>query len=207
MIEMLGIDIGDDRDVGRQFQEGAVALVGLDHHPVALPAPRVGAVGVDDAAVDDRRIEPGGVEQSRDQRGRRRLAVGAGDGDALLQAHQLGEHFGAAHDGNAAQPRGRQFRIVALDRGRDDDHRGVAEMRGVMPDEYGRAMLAQALDVGVVAGVRALHLVAEIDQHFRDAGHADAADPDEVNGAKLARQFHAVLLRTRPDAAGSKATT
>src|SRR5256885_4261252 len=35
MIEMLRIDIGDDGDVGRQLQEGAVALVGLHHHPVA----------------------------------------------------------------------------------------------------------------------------------------------------------------------------
>ena len=35
MIEMLGIDIGDDGDIGRQFQERAVALVGFHHHPVA----------------------------------------------------------------------------------------------------------------------------------------------------------------------------
>ena len=48
-------------------EEGAVAFVGLDHHPVAGPEPRVGPVGVDDAAVDDRRIEPRGVEQRRHQ--------------------------------------------------------------------------------------------------------------------------------------------
>ena len=41
VIEMLGIDVGDDDHVGRQLQEGAVALVGLDHHPVAGPEPRV----------------------------------------------------------------------------------------------------------------------------------------------------------------------
>ena len=63
MVEVLGIDIGDDRDVGRQLEEGAVGLVGLDHHPVAGAEPRVGAVGVDDAAVDHGRIELAGVEQ------------------------------------------------------------------------------------------------------------------------------------------------
>ena len=113
VIEMLGVDVGDDGDVGGQLQERAVALVGLDHHPVAGAAPGVGAVGVDDAAVDDGRIEPGGVEQRRDQRSRRGLAVRAGDGDALLQAHQLGEHLGAPHDGNAlhaAPPRVRDCR-------------------------------------------------------------------------------------------------
>ena len=65
MVEMLGVDVGDDRDVGRQLEEGAVALVGLDHHPVAGAEPRVGAVGVDDAAVDDGRVEAAGVEQRR----------------------------------------------------------------------------------------------------------------------------------------------
>ena len=97
VIEMLGIDIGDDGDVGRQLQEGAVGFVGLHHHPVAGAEPRVGAVGVDDAAVDHGRIEVAGVEQRRDQRGGRGLAVGAGDGDAAFQPHQFGQHLGAAH--------------------------------------------------------------------------------------------------------------
>ena len=57
MVEVLGIDVGDDRDVGGQLEERAVALVGLDHHPVAGAEPRVGAIGVDDAAVDHGRIE------------------------------------------------------------------------------------------------------------------------------------------------------
>ena len=55
VVEVLGVDIGDDRDVGRQLEEGAVGLVRLDHHPVARAEPRVGAVGVDDAAIDDGR--------------------------------------------------------------------------------------------------------------------------------------------------------
>ena len=36
MLEMLGIDVGDDRDRAVEAEEAAVALVGLDHHPVAL---------------------------------------------------------------------------------------------------------------------------------------------------------------------------
>ena len=135
MIEMLGIDVGHDRDVGGQLQERAVALVGLDHHPVAAAEPRIGAVGVDDAAVDDGRVEPGGVEQGRHQRGRRRLAVGAGDRDALLEAHELGEHLGAANDRNAARARRDEFGIVAPDRGRDDDDGGAAEIGRIVADE------------------------------------------------------------------------
>ena len=91
-----------------------------------------------------------------------------------------------------------ELRIVALDRGGDDDHRGVADIGRVMADEHGRALLAQALDVGVVARVRALHLVAEVEQHLGDAGHADAADADEMDGAELARQFHAFKTLSGP---------
>ena len=112
VIEVLGIDIGDDGDVGRQLEEGAVGFVGLDHHPVAGAEPRIGAVGVDDAAVDHGRIEAAGVEQRRHHRGGRGLAVGAGDGDAAFQPHQLGQHLGAAHHRQPLRARGDQFRIV-----------------------------------------------------------------------------------------------
>ena len=128
VIEMLGIDIGDDGDVGRQLEEGAVGFVGLDHHPVAGAEPRIGAVGVDDAAVDHGRIETAGIEQRGDQRGGRGLAVGAGDGDAAFQPHQLGQHLGAPHHRQALRARRDQFRIVALDRGRDHHHLGAAEI-------------------------------------------------------------------------------
>ena len=42
VVEVLGVDVGDHRDVGGQLEEGAVAFVGLDHHPVAGAEPRVG---------------------------------------------------------------------------------------------------------------------------------------------------------------------
>ena len=86
VVEVLGIDIGDDGDVGRQLEEGAVGLVGLHHHPVAGTEPGIGAVGVDDAAVDDGRVEIAAVEQRRHHRGGGGLAVGAGDGDAGLSS-------------------------------------------------------------------------------------------------------------------------
>ena len=62
------------------------------------------------------------------------------------------------NDGNAPRPRLDDLGIVALDRGRNDDHRGGAEIGLVVADKDRRALLAQALDVGVVAQVRALNL-------------------------------------------------
>src|SRR3546814_16678679 len=51
VIEMFGVDVSDDGDGAVQPEEGAVALVGLNHHPFALAQPGVGAIAVDDAAV------------------------------------------------------------------------------------------------------------------------------------------------------------
>ena len=85
--EMLGIDVGDDRDGPIEPQEAAVALVGLDHPPIALPQAGVGTVAVDDAAVDHGRIEPPAVEHRGDHRGRRGLTVSTRDRDRLLHPH------------------------------------------------------------------------------------------------------------------------
>ena len=177
----------------RQLQEGAVALVGFDHHPVAGAQPRVGAVGIDDAAIDHGRVEAAGVEQGRDHRRRRGLAVGAGDRNAALQPHQFGEHLGAADHGNALRARRHQFRIVALDRGRHHDHVGAVDILRLVADRNRDALLAQPRDIGAVGRIRALHGVTEIAQDLGDAAHADAADPDEVDGSDLARQSHAMF--------------
>ena len=54
-----------------------------------------------------------------------------------------------------------------------------------MADRDRDAALAQALDDIAVGDVRALHLVAEDVHHLGDAGHADAADADEMDGADV----------------------
>src|SRR3954471_9363520 len=60
-----------------------------------------------------------------------------------------------------------------------------------MADCDGDAGLAQLLDDIAVGGVRALHLIAELMHHLGDAGHADAADPDEVDRADVrAERLH-----------------
>jgi hypothetical protein len=62
-----------------------------------------------------------------------------------------------------------------------------------MADEDAGAFFSEAFHIGVFGRVGTLHLVAEIEQHLCDAGHANAADADEVYGAEIARQFHSCL--------------
>ncbi len=114
----------------------------------------------------------------------------AGDRDAALQAHQLGQHFGAAHHRQALHASRDEFGIVLLDRRRHHHDLGVAEIFGAVSDGDLHALVAQPFDVGAVGLVGALHGVAEIHQHLGDAAHADAADADEMHRTDVARQFH-----------------
>ena len=91
------------------------------------------------------------------------------------------------------RPRARasdQLRVVALDRRGDDDDRRVAEILRVVADRDLDAAVAQPLHVGAVGDVRAAHAVVLVGQHLGDAAHSDPADPDEMDRADVARQFH-----------------
>ncbi|MNY12188.1 hypothetical protein D3C86_1452570 [compost metagenome] len=191
MVQMLRIDIGNDGHVGRQLQEGAVGFVGFHHHPLALAHTRIGAIGIDDAAIDDGRVEIAGFQQGRDHRGGRRLAVGAANGDGVTETHQLGQHFGTANDRQVFFPRGDEFRIVLLDGGGNDHDLGVTEIVRRMADEHLDALVAQTLHIGAVGLIRPLNAVAEIVKHFGNAAHADPAYADEMDKAYGFRHLHA----------------
>ena len=90
--------------------------------------------------------------------------------------------------GTQARARRQHLGIVLLDRARHDHDLGVGDIVGAMADRDLDAELGQAARVGALGDVAALHLVAEIVQHLGDAGHADAADADEVDQSDIERQ-------------------
>jgi hypothetical protein len=115
-LHVVGIDVGDDRDHRRQEQEGRIGLVGLGHQKIAGPEACVGAGGVEPAANDEGRVHAALGQNRRHQAGGGGLAVRAGDGDSLLEAHQLGKHLRTRHHRHLATARGEDFRVVGLDR-------------------------------------------------------------------------------------------
>src|ERR1700730_13226389 len=106
-----------------------------------------------------------------------------GDGDAVLEAHELREHFRAANDGYAFLSRGHELRILSLDGRRDHDDLRRAEVFRAMTDIDKRAFAAQSQHIGALGRVRALDLVAQAEQDLGNAGHAYAANSDKMNGA------------------------
>jgi hypothetical protein len=82
--------------------------------------------------------------------------------------------------------RGEHFGVVLGHRARHDDDVGFAEVGGRVTLADLRAERAQALGHRRELEIRAAHGVAEIQQHFGDAGHARAADADEMDRTDLA---------------------
>ena len=102
--------------VGRELEQAAVGLVGLDHEPLPRPPAGVGAGAADLAADQVARVRPGAAQRVHEHARRRRLAVGAGDRDRRLQARELAEQVGAVQLG-----RRRALGVVGRDRARVDD--------------------------------------------------------------------------------------
>ena len=96
--EVVVVDVGDDRDHRLQVQERGVALVRLGDEVAAGAELGVAAGALQESADHEGRVEAALGEDRSDEARGRRLAVRAGDGDALPEAHQFAEHFRATHD-------------------------------------------------------------------------------------------------------------
>ena len=97
VVEVIGFDVRDDRQVGGQLDEGAVALVGLDDEQLAVVPDRTAADLVELAPDDERRLESGLHEREREHRRGRGLAVRTGHGDAPARRRDRRQDLGSAH--------------------------------------------------------------------------------------------------------------
>ena len=148
LIEVLAINGSDHGDHRGEKQEAAVAFVSFDDEIFAFAEAGSGAGLIHPATDDKCGVEMRGSENRGDQRSGRGLAVRAGDGDAVFQAHQFSQHFGTRNHWNFPLVRFDHFGIVGFD-GRRNDHD------------------VRAFDVG--GFVAFVNRGAEILQTFRDA--------------------------------------
>ena len=153
-----------------------------------------------------------------DHRGRRRLAMRAGDSDRPFEAHQLAQHLGAAHHRQQARARRLDFGIVRLHRRGDHDdfaHRRDSPRHGRSRPECRATAAGGHWRLG---GVAALHHIAEIVQDLGDAAHADAADADEMDRADIESEalscgvlprasLRPLLAQAEPDRRGASAAS
>src|ERR1035437_9431553 len=196
VIQMLAIHVGDDGDDGRELEEAAVALIGFDDQEIATAHAGVGAAHGADASADHYGgVQTGEIEDGGGQGSGGGLAVAAGHRDAVLEAHELGEEFAARDDGDLEAAGLLHFRVLFLDGGADDEGARAGDVGGGVAFEDTRAHGGEALGDGRQLQVAARDLVAQVEEHFRDAAHADASNSGEMKVLGSKEHFLIVLFR------------
>ena len=190
VVQMVGFDVGDERDVGRQQQERPVALVRLGHEVRAGSILRAEPGLGEDPADDVAGVGPALAEHRGEHRGGGGLAVRPGHRDHPQAGHDRGERGGPVHHPHPAPGRLGQFRVVRADGARH--HQRVAgpeaaEVAGCVPDVHARAELAQLAEQRRIPRVAARHGDAPGQHDARDSGHARPADAGEVHPAEPGR--------------------
>ena len=185
---VVGVDIGHHRHHRQQVQKRRVRLVGFDHDVVAAAQPRVGARAVQAPANHKSWVQTSLGQHAGHQAGGGGFAVGARNGNALFEAHQLGEHQGARHHWDVQFACAQHLGVAGL-HGRGSDHRiGPRHMRRVVAYVGLYAQRGQAAQGGAVSQVRARDGVAQVVQYFGNAGHARTAYAYKVDA--LHSVFH-----------------
>src|SRR5947209_18480172 len=105
----------------------------------------------------------------------------AGDGDAVLQAHQLGKHLVALNHGNVNVSGSEDLGIIFTDGGAGNYDFRPGDMLGFVALVNGGAELGQAIRNGAAAQIGAGAFESEVQQHLGDAAHADAAEPYKLD--------------------------
>ncbi len=196
VLQMIRINVGDDRHQRVQAQEAAIAFVGLGHQPLPATQLGVGTGGQQLATDHERRVQATLAQHRSSEAGGGGLAMGTGHGDAAAEAHQLGQHRCARHDRNALAARFHQLRVVLADGAGDHHAVGAQHIGGRVAAHDARTQAGQAAGRHVVRVVRAGHFVAQRQHHFGDATHAGATDADEVHARERAHQVVGVVQAT-----------
>ena len=137
-LEMIGVDVGDQRDGGVVEQEGLVRFVGLDDEQVVLARAARGAVLLDDAAVDVARVGADAGQRGDDHAGRCRLAVGARDRHEASACDQIVQRLRAVQHRDSPLLRREELRVLRPDRPGVHDGVDVAEVGCVVTDRDSR---------------------------------------------------------------------
>ena len=103
-----------------------------------------------------------------------------GDGDAVLQPHQLSQHLGALNHLNLVRPRLQHLGIIRMNSGTGHHHRGSGHVRGIMSLVDRCAHPGKPVSHRRAAQIGARNLHVQVKQNLGNAAHADAADADKV---------------------------
>src|SRR5580704_13295318 len=156
------------------------------------------------AADNESGVKIRGREYGRDHRGSRRFAVRAGNGNAVFQAHQLRQHFGARNHGNFQAMRFDYFDVLRMHRRGNHHYMRAMNVFRLMAFANHSAETFQSLRHGGGFQIRARNGVAGRKQDFGDAAHAASADAHQMDTLKIPERD--VHCRVTPASPSSRPT-
>ena len=181
VVEVVRLDVADQRDLGLVFEECLGVLVGLDDGVFAGAVAGVAAEAGRVAAEQHERVEAAVDGHLREQGGGRGLAMAPGDGEHAPLREQPLHHLRAREHPDAAFARGLQLGVVARGGGGRDDEFGASEVGGRVALVDDRARALQALAVVRSREVGAGDDVPSGEQDLPDRGEVHASGPHEVD--------------------------
>ena len=181
-VEMILLDVQDDRNGRREAQEGIGVLAALRNEAALAADAERAADGGQVAADHDRRVHLRLDGHHGHHRGRGGLAVGAGEADDIVVvAHDVAPGLCALHDRDAELVCADDFGVFVVNGGGAHDQGGALDvLRPVLIGDRGAECLETRGDVGAQAvGAGDRHTLAQ--QKLCERVHGYAADADEVN--------------------------
>ena len=178
MFEMFPVEIRNGGDGRRQTEERPVALVRFRHEEIAPAKAGVTSQRIHLAPDHHGGIQPPLRQHIGHHRRCRSLTVGAGNGDAEFQPHQLRQHLGPRNHGNLLGLRRHHLGVLGRHGGGDDHHLRLPHIRLLMADKDASAKLFQSPRRIGRLQIRARHFIAQGQQHLGDAAHPRAPDAD-----------------------------
>src|SRR3954469_24205098 len=118
----------------------------------------------------------------------------AGDGDAVLEAHQFSEHFRALDDGDLELVSLGDLGIALRNGRTGDDDFGAVHILGAVSFEDDCAKMFEALRNRGGFEVGSGNLVTQVKQDFGDTTHANAANADEMDALNFSEQSSSQVL-------------
>ena len=178
---MLLIDVGYHGNGRRKFQKGAVTFVRFGHNKIALSENGIGADTFQFSADHHCWVQAAFCQDGSDDRSGRCFAMGAGNRNAVLQAHQFSQHFCPWNYRNRRLAGRLDFRIFRIDGRRNHHHIGTFNMLGRMLFKYCAPQAFEAVGNIRFFDVGTRYLVAQVQQQLSNTAHADAADAHKMN--------------------------
>lgn len=182
IVQMIGVDVGDDGDIGRQLEEGIHILARLTHDDVTLSHIAVAAQQRQLASDDRRGVEARTDQQLAEHGGGRGFAVGSGYGDgAVVAAGNDAQHYRALDRGDTLFGGCHQLGVILLDGGGIDDQLRALDVFRTVTHVHRNSVGADAVERFTLVRVGAGELKALAVQDLGQRAHARAADADEMD--------------------------